>query len=183
MGYCEAPGKKIHPVYPRCWLNLYFYTLSSLVVCFWVSSPHLFASLYSCILVFCFCGKNKVENWKTVGDLKQFLFKFCCCFCFFVYKANKTWLDITSQPTEPLIFFLSFRSLFSHLEIPPALLERKRVLWCIILLLVMQANMKEDIIQNLASEMDELQEQHRDVLAKVMSSHCLYCYSHKYKCV
>ena len=29
--------------------------------------------------------------------------------------------------------------------------------------------MKEDIIQNLASEMDELQEQHRDVLAKVMN--------------
>ena len=43
--------------------------------------------------------------------------------------------------------------------------------------------MKEDIIQNLASEMDELQEQHRDVLAKVMSSHCLYCYSHRYKCM
>ena len=43
--------------------------------------------------------------------------------------------------------------------------------------------MKEDIIQNLASEMDELQEQHRDVLAKVMSSHCLNCYNHKYKCV
>ena len=43
--------------------------------------------------------------------------------------------------------------------------------------------MKEDIIQNLASEMDELQEQHRDVLAKVVSSHCLYSYNHKYKCV
>lgn len=27
--------------------------------------------------------------------------------------------------------------------------------------------MKEDTIQHLASEMDELQEQHRDVLAKV----------------
>ena len=34
--------------------------------------------------------------------------------------------------------------------------------------------MKEDTIQHLASEMDELQEQHRDVLAKVrfsMNSH------------
>ena len=29
--------------------------------------------------------------------------------------------------------------------------------------------MKEDTIQHLASEMDELQEQHRDVLAKVRS--------------
>ena len=28
--------------------------------------------------------------------------------------------------------------------------------------------MKEDTIQHLASEMDELQEQHRDVLAKVL---------------
>ena len=57
-------------------------------------------------------------------------------FWFFVYKANKTWLDVTSQPTEPLIFLSSFRSLFSHLDIPPALLERKRVHWCIILLRV-----------------------------------------------
>ena len=30
-----------------------------------------------------------------------------------------------------------------------------------------QAEMKEDTIQHLASEMDELQEQHRDVLSKV----------------
>ena len=30
--------------------------------------------------------------------------------------------------------------------------------------------MKEDTIQHLASEMDELQEQHRDVLAKVSFS-------------
>ena len=58
----KPQGKKSHPVYARCWLNLYFYTVSSLVVCFWVSSPHLFASLYSCILVLCFCGKNKLEN-------------------------------------------------------------------------------------------------------------------------
>ena len=87
------PQGKIHPVYVRCWLNLYFYTLSSLVVCFWVSSPHLFASLYSRILVLCFCGKNKLENWKTVGHLKQFLFKLCCCFgSLFTKPAKLDWI-------------------------------------------------------------------------------------------
>ena len=85
----KPQGKKIHPVYARCWLNLYVYTVSSLVVCFWVSSPHLFASLYSRILVLCFCGKNKLENWKTVGHLKQFLFKLCCCFGSLFTKPTK----------------------------------------------------------------------------------------------
>ena len=37
--------------------------------------------------------------------------------------------------------------------------------------------MKEDAIQHLASEMDELQEQHRDVLAKVQLFDLSYIHS------
>ena len=42
---------------------------------------------------------------------------------------------------------------------------------------VTQADMKEEAIQQLAGEMEDLQEQHRDIISKVSGHDCLYAVS------
>ena len=87
------------------WIEQFLFKLCCcfcfLVCLFVLGFPHhIYLPLCSSILILCFCDKNKrKKKMKTVGDLKQFLFKFCCCFCLFVSWIDRffDWLILQSQ--------------------------------------------------------------------------------------